>query len=261
MSHLGPHSTVSGMDSSYNDHSDMQRQAFEHFWPWLEDAVTQSSTLLPFQNCSTISYADYGCAGGANSAAYFAQVKSALERAGFLGGVSSGYLHSCTTVCINAAFSPCQDAQISLDVYLFLCGDRLCCCNAGCLFIRGAFLGSAIKLTCTLLLHSQDGSSQLQVTLIDVPSNDWNQVAAAFFRPGAVGCAEAILPTMVPKSFYAGEVAPPASLHIGISVVALHWLSHTPPVSLKDSFNYQKGGMSRSSNVWRTHAWKFSTLC
>ena len=82
------------------------------------------------------------------------------------------------------------------------------------------------------------------MTLVDLPSNDWNQVAAAFFGPGAIGCAEAVLPCMVPKSFYAGEVAPPATLHIGVSIDALQWLSHTPPVSLKDGMMYHDGGMS-----------------
>ncbi|CAL8468767.1 g8308 [Coccomyxa elongata] len=87
-----------------------------------------------------------------------------------------------------------------------------------------------------------DASSQLQVTLVDVPSNDWNKVADTFFKPGAVGCAGNILPSLVPKSFYAGEVAPAGSLHIGISVDALQWLSHAPPISLKDSITYVDGG-------------------
>ena len=107
---------------------------------------------------------------------------------------------------------------------------------------------SCVVLSCfryqlTLLSHSQDASSHLQVTLVDVPSNDWNKVADTFFRPGAVGCAENILPCLVPKSFYAGEVAPAGSLHIGISVDSIHWLSHAPPVSLKDSITYVDGGM------------------
>lgn len=104
-----------------------------------------------------------------------------------------------------------------------------------------------LVFTCLRFPHSQDGSSQLQVILNDLPTNDWNQVAEVFFKPGAVGCAEAILPSLVPKSFYAGEVTPPNSLHIGISVDALQWLSHAPPVGCKDSLAYQDGGMSLPS--------------
>jgi hypothetical protein len=89
MTHFGPNASVSGMDSSYNEHSTAQNEAFEHFWPWLEDAVTHSSAFVPFQQSRLISYADYGCAGGANSAAQLASLKSVLERAGFLGGVGS----------------------------------------------------------------------------------------------------------------------------------------------------------------------------
>ena len=87
MPRFGPNASVSGMDASYNEHSTFQNQAFDHFWPWLEDAVTHSSAFVPFQQSKLISYADYGCAGGANSALQLAQIKSVLERAGFLGGV------------------------------------------------------------------------------------------------------------------------------------------------------------------------------
>jgi hypothetical protein len=101
----------------------------------------------------------------------------------------------------------------------------------------------------------QDGSSFLQVTLVDVPSNDWNKVVETFFKPGAVGCAEAILPSLVPKSFYAGEVAAPGSLHIGVCVDALQWLSHAPPQGFRDSMSYMDAGkLSRHVARYTTHS-------
>lgn len=81
-----PHATVTGMDASYNENSQIQRQGFEHFWPWLEDAVTHSSNMGQSQ---LISYVDFGCSGGRNSATHFCKLKSLLEKAGFLDGVSA----------------------------------------------------------------------------------------------------------------------------------------------------------------------------
>jgi len=90
------------MDASYNENCDVQRHAFEHFWPWLEDAVINSTALLPFkQTNSLISYADYGCAGGGNSATHFTKIKAMLEQAGFFGGVSEHtYLFVIAKICL-----------------------------------------------------------------------------------------------------------------------------------------------------------------
>ncbi len=84
-----PHASVPGMDVSYNENSQVQRQAFEHFWPWLEDAVSHSSNMVPFRQSQLISYVDFGCSGGRNSSMHFCKIKSVLEKAGFLGGVSA----------------------------------------------------------------------------------------------------------------------------------------------------------------------------
>ena len=93
----------------------------------------------------------------------------------------------------------------------------------------------------------QDGGSEhLQVILMDLPSNDWNQVASIFFKPGAVAAGEAVLPVMVPRSFYAGPCSPPGSLHIGTSCDAAQWLQRVPPVSFKDSFCYKDAGTAAS---------------
>lgn len=88
----------------------------------------------------------------------------------------------------------------------------------------------------------EGGAEHLQVLLVDLPSNNWNQVASVFFKPGAVADSDLILPVMVPRSFYAGECAPPGSLHIGTSCDAAQWLSHVPPVSYRDSFSYKDAG-------------------
>lgn len=255
-----PHASLPGMDVSYNENSQVQRQAFEHFWPWLEDAVTHSSNMVPFRQSQLISYADFGCSGGRNSSMHFCKIKSVLEKAGFLGGVSA------TTVllvsCTNSCRSSCTTSACTMYAnciclyllnlrwgpgyrYLFLSTDRRVSDQYLFRYQLEIALSFVVLLhyQFTLLSYSQDTSSQLQVTLVDVPSNDWNKVADTFFKPGAVGCAGNILPSLVPKSFYAGEVAPAGSLHIGISVDALQWLSHAPPVSLKDSITYVDGGI------------------
>ena len=41
---------------------------------------------------------------------------------------------------------------------------------------------------------------------MDLPSNDWNLVAKAFFSAHAPGALESVLPCLVPKSFYAGAI-------------------------------------------------------
>jgi hypothetical protein len=78
------------MASDYNENSCVQRQAFEHFWPWLEDAMINSTSLLPshFSQQGPIGYVDYGVAGGANALEPFRSVMAALEQCGHIGGVS-----------------------------------------------------------------------------------------------------------------------------------------------------------------------------
>ena len=101
----------------------------------------------------------------------------------------------------------------------------------------------------------EGGAEHLQVLLVDLPSNNWNQVASIFFKPGAVADSEIILPVMVPRSFYAGECAPPGSLHIGTSCDAAQWLSHVPPVSYRDSFSYKDAGRpSKQAPLQRGHS-------
>jgi hypothetical protein len=84
--------TVSvGMAGEYNENCQVQRHAFEHFWPWLEDALVNGTSLLPFQASqpAPICYVDYGVGGGANSAVPFRSLKTVLEDHGYLGGVCS----------------------------------------------------------------------------------------------------------------------------------------------------------------------------
>ena len=101
-----------------------------------------------------------------------------------------------------------------------------------------------LQLTCASSPNVQEGGAEhLQVTLVDLPSNDWNQVASTFFKAGELADGELILPVMVPRSFYAGECAPPGTMHIGTSCDAAQWLQHVPPVSFKDSFLYKDAGM------------------
>jgi hypothetical protein len=89
----------------------------------------------------------------------------------------------------------------------------------------------------------EGGAEHLQVMLVDLPSNDWNQVAKTVFKAGDIADGELILPVMVPRSFYAGECAPPGTMHIGTSCDAAQWLQHAPPVSFKESFLYKDAGM------------------
>lgn len=79
---------LTGMNSDYNDNSQIQLQAVMHFLPWLEDALSNGSLLLPFSHSPIISYVDYGCATGSNTAQLFAKIKRILEETRVLGGVS-----------------------------------------------------------------------------------------------------------------------------------------------------------------------------
>lgn len=231
-------SSSCGMGSDYNEHSQVQRQAFEHFWPWLEDALVNNTSLLPFQTSqlAPISYVDYGCGGGANAALPFQSIKKVLEETGFSGRVR--VLQS--PVCNLQSRASMQRCEVrSLVVY-----TRICMRPPSKMDEFAPHPQSYTPPETHMCCGWQDGSSHLQVTLVDVPSNDWNKVVEVFFKPGAVGCAEAILPSLVPKSFYAGEVVAPGSLHIGVTVDALHWLSHAPPHGSKDSICYLSAGMS-----------------
>ena len=80
---------LSGMHSGYNENSQIQLQAAMHFLPWLEDALTSGSMILPFSHSAIISYVDYGCATGSNTAQLFGNVKRILESTRALGGVSA----------------------------------------------------------------------------------------------------------------------------------------------------------------------------
>lgn len=79
---------LTGMESGYNDNSQIQLQAVMHFLPWLEDALSNGAMILPYSGLSLISYVDYGCATGSNTAQLFAHVKKLLETTRALGGVS-----------------------------------------------------------------------------------------------------------------------------------------------------------------------------
>lgn len=64
-----------GMAQHYKESSQGQFSAFQHFWPWLADAL-QSCDL---QQSGAIRYADYGCSGGGNAAKQFTCLKTVLE--------------------------------------------------------------------------------------------------------------------------------------------------------------------------------------
>jgi hypothetical protein len=48
----------------------------------------------------------------------------------------------------------------------------------------------------------QGGAALLHITLVDVPSNDWNKVAQSFAGPDGPAVAEDISISLVPRSFY-----------------------------------------------------------
>jgi hypothetical protein len=64
-----------GMATHYNERSQGQYSAFQHFWPWLADALGDCT----LKQSGVISYADYGCSGGANAAKQFVCLKTLLE--------------------------------------------------------------------------------------------------------------------------------------------------------------------------------------
>ena len=78
---------LTGMNSDYNDNSQIQLQAAMHFLPWLEDALSNGNHSLPYSHAPLISYADYGCATGSNTAQLFAKIRKLLESTRALGGV------------------------------------------------------------------------------------------------------------------------------------------------------------------------------
>jgi hypothetical protein len=77
------------MHSGYNDNSQIQLQAAMHFVPWLEDALSNGTMVLPYSHSPLISYIDYGCATGFNTAQLFARVRKLLESTRAIGGVRS----------------------------------------------------------------------------------------------------------------------------------------------------------------------------
>ena len=94
-------SSTTGMGSTYNENSQIQYQAFQHYWPWLEDALRTNNGMLPFAHSQLICYADYGCSGGANSAKQFCSLKALLEDIQVFGGVRD----LCTLHLSSAAFN------------------------------------------------------------------------------------------------------------------------------------------------------------
>ena len=58
----------------------------------------------------------------------------------------------------------------------------------------------------------QGGGALLHITLVDVPSNDWNKVAQSFAGPNGPARAEDIFISLVPKSFYAVMLQNPACM-------------------------------------------------
>ena len=192
-----------------------------HFVPWLEDALSNGTMMLPYSHSPLISYIDYGCATGSNTAHLFARVKKLLESTRAIGGVRfAGILCAAAHVPNPASLRACQMPQFLLE--------RYCPTSAHLCFVPNV---------------QEGGAEHLQVTLVDLPINDWNQVASTFFKAGKVADGELILPVMVPCNFYAGECAPPGTMHIGTSCDAAQWLQHVPPVSFKDSFLYKDAGM------------------
>ena len=78
---------LTGMNSDYNDNSQIQLHAAMHFLPWLEDALSSGTFMLPYSNSPMISYVDYGCSTGSNTAQLFAKIRKVLESTRALGGV------------------------------------------------------------------------------------------------------------------------------------------------------------------------------
>lgn len=97
---------LSGMHSGYNENSQIQLQAAMHFLPWLEDALTSGSMILPYSHSAMISYVDYGCATGFNTAQMFGNVKRILESTRVLGGVSAAGPLACALAHRDPALLP-----------------------------------------------------------------------------------------------------------------------------------------------------------
>ena len=72
----------------------------------------------------------------------------------------------------------------------------------------------------------QDTATQLQVNLVDVPTNNWTLVANELFGNNAPGNEDAILPSLVPKSFYAGEYTTVRLIQASNHYIKLDWPGH-----------------------------------
>ncbi len=124
---------LTGMNSDYNDNSQIQLQAALHFLPWLEDALSNGSHMLPFSHSPLISYVDYGCATGSNTAQLFAKIKKLLESTRALGGVSSRFPclqhvpHECHPMPtprqqeLSSTLLPCLSVDMRTCFQLVLC--------------------------------------------------------------------------------------------------------------------------------------------
>jgi len=73
--------------AGYDEASQLQLEAFNHFWPWLADALPSCPAIPPVARAHMITLADYGCSEGGNSAAQFQRIKEALVKGGALESV------------------------------------------------------------------------------------------------------------------------------------------------------------------------------
>ncbi len=73
--------------AGYDEASQLQLEAFNHFWPWLADALPSCPAIPPVARAHMITLADYGCSEGGNSAAQFKRIKEALIKGGALESV------------------------------------------------------------------------------------------------------------------------------------------------------------------------------
>ena len=89
-----------------------------HFVPWLEDALSNGTMMLPYSHSPLISYIDYGCATGSNTAQLFARVRKLLESTRAIGGVRfARILCAAADMPDPASLPACQMPQPLLQSY------------------------------------------------------------------------------------------------------------------------------------------------
>ena len=79
--------STTGMSSSYNENSKGQAAAFQHFWPWLGDALRGNSGLLLAEKPNLLVYTDYGCSNGGNAAKQLTSLTALLKEIHIFGEV------------------------------------------------------------------------------------------------------------------------------------------------------------------------------